>query len=328
MEQFYIELIEVILHFSAAVYCIIAVFKRWGYYWILPALSSLLFFISALRSAFTASSQEIILTGTRLLFSSTSALGALVWFFCLIILHKILINKKEDYFSKKIFPDDSSTIFYPVRPENSVLLQSKKEESTLAVKNKSNQSIIPTPFYFFGLKHCGKSTLGRLTAQALSMSFLDADDILSSYLGNNPGYESMTIRELYRIKGKNRFQEYEYLSMFENLKSNKSINYIYALGGGACDNTRLLQYLKQTMGTFFYIKQDEKVLLHRILKNGIPPFLDSKNPKESFHKLFSARSEIYKELADHIIDISGDQSIEDSVRMIIIFLNKLKAEGK
>jgi len=136
MEQFYIELIEVILHFSAVVYCIIAVFKRWGYYWTLPALSSLLFFIAAFRSAYISSTQEIILTGTGLLFSLTSAIGALVWFICLMILHKILINKKEDHFSKKIFLDDSSTIFYPVRPENSVLLQSKKEESDTGREKK------------------------------------------------------------------------------------------------------------------------------------------------------------------------------------------------
>jgi len=205
------------------------------------------------------------------------------------------------------------------------------------VKKKINQPTIPTPFYFFGLKHCGKSTLGRLTAQALSMSFLDADDILSTYLGTKPGYETMTIRDLYRISGKNTFQEYEYLSMVENIERklsiplselNKSLNYIYALGGGACDNARLTNYLKQTNGTFFYIKQDEQVLLHRILQNGVPPFLDNANPEESFHKLFIARSEIYEKLADYIIDISGNQPIEDSVSMIIAFLHQLKAQRK
>jgi shikimate kinase len=200
------------------------------------------------------------------------------------------------------------------------------------MNNKSSKPNIPVPFYFFGLKHCGKSTLGRLTAQALSMNFLDADDILSNFLSEKPGYESMSIRELYRTKGKNIFQEYEYISMIENLEdkmpiaessNNRSINYIYALGGGACDNLRLLQHLKKTMGTFFYIEQNEKVLLNRILQNGIPPFLDTKNPKQSFHKLFSARSEIYKNQADYIIDISGDQPIEDSVHMIITFMNNI-----
>jgi hypothetical protein len=129
MEQFYINLIEVILHFSAVVYCIIAVFKRWGYYWILPAISSLLFFTAVSRSALIASSQETILTGPDLFFQLSSTLGALVWFICLFILHKILIKNKEDNFSKKIFLDDSSTIFYPVRPKNSVLLQTNREES-------------------------------------------------------------------------------------------------------------------------------------------------------------------------------------------------------
>ena len=83
-----------------------------------------------------------------------------------------------------------------------------EKKVTLTVKNKSSKLNIPVPFYFFGLKHCGKSTLGRLTAQALSMNFLDADDILSKFLSKKPGYESISIRELYRTKGKNIFQEY------------------------------------------------------------------------------------------------------------------------
>ena len=129
MEQFYIELIELMLHFVAVLYCVTAVFKRWGYYWILPALSSLLFFISVFRSAYSASSQAIVLTGTDLLFSLTSAFGALVWFFCLILLHKILIAKKEAHLSKKNLLDVSSTIFYPIQPENLELLESREKEN-------------------------------------------------------------------------------------------------------------------------------------------------------------------------------------------------------
>lgn len=206
---------------------------------------------------------------------------------------------------------------------------------TLVVNDKIKQPIIPTPFYFFGLKHCGKSTLGRLAAQALKMDFLDADDILSNYLENIPGYESISIRELFRSKGKAIFQEYEYLSLAENLKRKMSfpvstctagLNYIYALGGGACDNILLLRFLKRTMGTFFYIKQDEKVLLHRILQRGIPPFLDKENPEESFHKLYTARSKIYHEKADYIIDISGTQPINESVHMILSFLKRVETK--
>ncbi len=137
MEQFYFELIEVLLHFLAVIYCITAVFKRWGKYWILPAVTSLLFFISALRSAFTALSQATILKGAVMLFSLTSLIGALTWFFCLILFHKLLVNKKDDQFSKKIFLDDASTLFYPVQPVNSVLLQSKKEESVPDSDKKS-----------------------------------------------------------------------------------------------------------------------------------------------------------------------------------------------
>ncbi|MBL7006088.1 MAG: hypothetical protein ISR78_03280, partial [Spirochaetia bacterium] len=124
------------LHLLAVIYCTTAVFKRWGFYWILPAFTSLLFLASALRSAFTILSQEIILKGTDLLFSLTASIGALLWFICLILFHKILVTKKEDQFSKKIFLDNSSTIFYPVRPINSVLQQSNKEESVSGSEKK------------------------------------------------------------------------------------------------------------------------------------------------------------------------------------------------
>ncbi|MCK5156698.1 MAG: hypothetical protein KAQ69_09725 [Spirochaetales bacterium] len=198
--------------------------------------------------------------------------------------------------------------------------------------SKTNQTTIPTPFFFCGLKHCGKTTLGILTAQTLSMGFIDADDMISKLISELPEYKKSTIREFYQKNGQKSFQEFEYKSIAAELeqaavlrKSSKEIStpYIYALGGGACDNNLLIPYLKGIAGTIFYIKQAEKVLLSRILKKGIPPFLDPENPEESFHNLFIARSDKYKMLADHIIDISGSQPIEDSARMIMDFLQKL-----
>ena len=198
--------------------------------------------------------------------------------------------------------------------------------------NKTNQTTIPTPFFFCGLKHCGKTTLGKLTAQTLSMRFIDADDMISTLISELPEFKKSTIRKFYQKNGQKAFQEFEYKSMAAELEHNIVLRdsskemytpYIYALGGGACDNDLLITYLKGTCGTIFYIKQDEQELLTRILKKGIPPFLNPENPEESFHNLFIARSEKYEILADHIIDISGSQPIEDSARMIMTFLQKL-----
>ncbi|MCK5156697.1 MAG: hypothetical protein KAQ69_09720 [Spirochaetales bacterium] len=129
MEQLYIEVIKVILHFTAVLYCIVAVFKRWGYYWVLPALSSLSLFIVAFRSAYLSSTQEIILTGSDLFYSLTSASGALFWLLSIVILHIILIHKKKKQTAKTIFLGNAQPAVYPVHPKNTSTSQSLKEET-------------------------------------------------------------------------------------------------------------------------------------------------------------------------------------------------------
>jgi hypothetical protein len=60
--------------------------------------------------------------------------------------------------------------------------------------------------FLMGLKHCGKSTLGKTAAEGPSPPFYDLDDIALLAI-RREGYSS--IRELYRSAGLKKFQEFE-----------------------------------------------------------------------------------------------------------------------
>jgi shikimate kinase len=194
---------------------------------------------------------------------------------------------------------------------------------------KHNQLLkkIPLPLFFCGLKHCGKSTLGSLIAEKHHLQFSDADDLILDSLQTQYA-RKITVREYYRTFGREAFAEIEFASLRNYLAQSadaKKSRLLVALGGGACDNNRLIQHIRISGGTIFYIQQDEKILLTRIMKNGIPPFLDQNAPEVSFHNLFRERDEKYRVISDYIIDISGDQPIEQSAGMINNFLMYLEA---
>ncbi len=195
------------------------------------------------------------------------------------------------------------------------------------MKHNTSLKKIPLPIFFCGLKHCGKSTLGRLIADKHHLHFSDADDLILDTL-QRKNLRSSTVRDYYRTFGREAFAEIEFASMHSFLEKSakaKEPELLVALGGGACENTLLIQHIKLSGGTIFYIQQDEQVLLARIMKSGIPPFLDQKAPEVSFHSLFTERDAEYRLISDYIIDISGDQPIEQSAGMIDNFLMHLEA---
>ena len=51
-----------------------------------------------------------------------------------------------------------------------------------------------------GMSGCGKTTIGRLTAQKLGMAFLDTDNLVEEA-------EGMSISRLFEIKGEEYFRQ-------------------------------------------------------------------------------------------------------------------------
>ena len=137
-----------------------------------------------------------------------------------------------------------------------------------------------------GMMGVGKTTLGKIVAKKLKLTFADTD--LSIEKSN-----LMSIKEIFKKKGEKFFRIEEEK---EALKLLKQKNSIIALGGGAFMNKILREnILKNNIS--IWLDADIKTLSNRIKWNQKRPLLEG-NYTEKLKKIYADRKNIYK-LADH-----------------------------
>jgi len=167
-----------------------------------------------------------------------------------------------------------------------------------------------------GMKHCGKSTQGEFIARKLSCPFLDTDDLLEAKffeLEKNP----LNSREIYNLHGEDYFRELE-ADVIHLLIDEADVNktQVIALGGGVPSNPKLGAELKN-LGRFVFLKSDLDILYKRIVRKGLPGFLQGKNPYEKFLELYSERERRYIELSDLTIEFNEDVPVKEAGYIIL-----------
>ncbi len=175
--------------------------------------------------------------------------------------------------------------------------------------------------YLTGIKHSGKSNVGSYCADHLHLStpvqFVDLDELILSTIP----YES--IRELYISEGKDSFMKAERNALEQFLlNQDHSVLTIMATGGGVCDNHPLVERMKET-GTVIYLSLNERTLLERIQRKGLPPFIDRNEPEESFHALFIQRDTLYRKFSDYMVALADFESIEFNGVNLASFISEL-----
>ena len=78
---------------------------------------------------------------------------------------------------------------------------------------------------------------------------------------------------------------------------------ILALGGGTLENSEALKLIKESGSPIFVLDEEEEVLYERIIRNGIPPFLETGSPRQAFAELYCKRRETLLQQGEHIINI-------------------------
>lgn len=178
-----------------------------------------------------------------------------------------------------------------------------------------------------GIKHCGKSTQGRIISKKLSVPFFDTDDVVFEMTGKTP-------RQIYTELGNEGFQEAEEKAcsfLLEKINSSAEKNAVIATGGGICGNKKALVVLKK-IGTFVFLKTPERIASFRVLREisvaqdgtllNVPAFIAKKNPrsvadaKKIFHDFFIERECIYEQLADVVIDMSSSSKEANAAKII------------
>jgi shikimate kinase len=149
-----------------------------------------------------------------------------------------------------------------------------------------------------GIKHSGKTSLGKLLANTLDVPFMDLDALLEEKYSKD---RRLNFRDLYLKLGESGFRNLETAAIQNTIMSNRGI---LALGGGTIDNQEAMRIVKEA-SLLVFLDVDEKILYERIKKNGFPPFLE-KSPEKLFHELFSRRRFLYSEIADIKLEITNE----------------------
>lgn len=156
-----------------------------------------------------------------------------------------------------------------------------------------------------GMKHCGKTTLGRKLSISWAERFIDTDQRIEATFADEVGLR-FSVREIYRNHGEAHFAHLERSTVRElarELLSEKG-NVVVALGGPTVMRTDLHEII-HSLGRVVFLEVDPDELLRRVLAGGIPPFLDADDPAGSFHALYRKRLTMYQALADVTVNLDG-----------------------
>ncbi|KGD87675.1 MULTISPECIES: shikimate kinase [Rhizobium/Agrobacterium group] len=135
---------------------------------------------------------------------------------------------------------------------------------------------------FVGLMGAGKSVIGRLVAQSLSIPFVDTDAEIEKV-------SRMTISELFAAYGEAEFRSLE-TRVIERLLRNGPR--VISTGGGAFINENTRRQIKNG-GISIWLKADLDVLWERVSKRDHRPLLKTENPKQTLENLMIQRYPVY-----------------------------------
>ena len=168
-------------------------------------------------------------------------------------------------------------------------------------------------FFFTGMKHSGKTTFAKRLAANKGLLWADSDDLILQKIS------PLTVREFYKEFGKEAFIIEERNAVEAFIKNNN--NFVLSLGGGVCDNTPLMELMKNT-GKIIYLTRDEDLIFEKREQKGLPPFLDTENPRLTFHEIFLRRDKIYRSYMDLEIKLGPYSSKDETEKKVIAMLEE------
>lgn len=137
-----------------------------------------------------------------------------------------------------------------------------------------------------GLMAVGKSTVGRMLAQALDMEFVDSDHEIEARAG-------APVAWIFDVEGEAGFREREH-QVLEELTRREGI--VLATGGGAVLEPCNRQLLA-SRGVVIHLDSPLERLLERTRRDRKRPLLQRGDPRETLTRLKAEREPLYKEVA-------------------------------
>jgi len=152
-----------------------------------------------------------------------------------------------------------------------------------------------------GFMGAGKTTVGRILAARLGLPFHDTDAMVVASTGSE-------IEEIFRRRGEPGFRELEREAAYQVLGGDDAV---VSLGGGALGDPGLVAQLQQA--EVVYLDVDYAEAMKRVGGDHGRPMLAA-DPR----RLFKARSEVYRAVADVTVDTNGrdPQEIADELARV------------
>lgn len=173
-------------------------------------------------------------------------------------------------------------------------------EAARAVLGKRNLVLI-------GLMGAGKSAIGRMTAQALGIPFIDSDHEIERV-------SRMSITDLFAAYGEAEFRALETRVIKRLLRSGPRV---VSTGGGAYINENTRKHIKRG-GLSVWLNADLDVLWERVNKRDTRPLLKTENPRQMLENLMNARYPIYAQADLTVLsrDVKKETMVEEVLAAI------------
>jgi shikimate kinase len=165
-----------------------------------------------------------------------------------------------------------------------------------------------------GLMASGKTSVGRVVAQKLSLPFVDADQEIETAA-------RMTIPEIFAAQGEPYFRDGERRVIARILKQGPAV---LSTGGGAFMNPTTREEIARR-GISIWLKADLETLMRRARRRSNRPLLQTADPEGAMRKLMEERTPVYA-LADITVE-SRDGTHEAMADVVIERLAAYLAQG-
>jgi shikimate kinase len=167
----------------------------------------------------------------------------------------------------------------------------------------------------FGMKHCGKTTVGKELARIWDCPFYDVDVLIENAFKTEECL-NMSVWEILTHYGEEGFNKREERAVFdlfkklrgadaEDLRMGRPISdYVISLGGRTPLNAKLQSIVKR-LGLNIFLRIAPREAWRRVVRSGIPSFLTSSQPEKEFMELYRKREPLYEKQADLTISLDG-----------------------
>jgi shikimate kinase len=144
-----------------------------------------------------------------------------------------------------------------------------------------------------GMMGAGKSSVGACLRNRTGLALHDTDEIVAADFG-------MSIPEIFDEHGEKKFRDAETEALRRTRAEGQTI---IVTGGGVVLRKENIEILR-SQAVIAWLDGDEEILFARASREQNRPLLQTRNPRETFSQILSARRPLYAHIADIRVDTS------------------------